>query len=263
MRFVRTIALLFLVAGLWLVPEVSAVEVGTTRANVLQELGEPASAIGRGDSEVFTYRNGTKIKFKNGLVTEIIGLKPAKPEAAAPVPEKAEPEPAEPKLTKEQAAELERWEKEGAEADAKARAQMEKMLTDLDNPAPAMPAPGAAATLVTFLIELGMKWILTILALKLACKYWNSEVPWSGIMLVSIVDVVIRGVIGYIGYHVLEAMTLFYCDEALAAFVMVFLLRKVSINQRLALAVEVVFTTKTFTIVVGSFLVTVALRALF
>jgi hypothetical protein len=39
-------------------------------------------------------------------------------------------------------------------------------------------------------------------------------------------------------------------------------LRKVSINQRLALAVEVTLTTKTFSIVVGSFLVTLLLRAL-
>ena len=81
-------------------------------------------------------------------------------------------------------------------------------------------------------------------------------------MLVSIVDVVIRGVIGFIGYHVLEAISLFYFDEAVSALVMVLLLRKVSINQRLSLAVEVVFTVKTFTIVVGSFLVTVAMHAL-
>lgn len=262
MRFGRTIALLLLVTGLWSGPEASAVEIGTARVNVLQELGEPAAAIKRGDSEVFTYRNGVKIKFKNGRVTEVIGLKAVESAAEAPVAEKEEAEPEEPKLTKEQAAELERLEKEEAVADAKARAQMEKMLTDLENPAPASPVADAAETVVGLLIGLAMKWALTIAALKLSCKYWNSEVPWSGIMLVSSVDVVVRGVIEFVGYHVLQAMSLFYFDEAVSALVMVPLLRKVSINQRLALAVEVVFTVKTFTIVVGSFLVTVALRVL-
>lgn len=267
MRIGRTIALLFLMTGLWLGPDASAVEVGTARVNVLQELGEPASAIKRGDSEVFTYRNGVKIKFKDGRVTEVSGLKPAEPAPETPATTEApaaaaDQEPAEPKLTKEQAAELERMEKEAYAADAKARAQMEKALEDLENPPPASPVAAAAESMMMFLAGLAMKWVLTIAALKLACKYWNSEVPWTGIMLVSSVDVVIRGVIEYIGYHVLELLTLFFFDEAVAALVMVVLLRKVSINQRLALAIEVVLTVKTFTIVVGSFLVTVAMRAL-
>ena len=261
MRFGRAIALLFLVTGLWLGPEASAVEVGTARVNVIQELGEPASAIARGDTEVFTYRDGVKIKFQNGRVTAITGLKPVEPVAEAPAAEKAPTEAEEPKLTGEQAAELERLEKEAAAGEAKARAQLEKALDDLDKPPPA-PVAAAAATVAGLLVGLGLKWALTIGALKLSCKYWNSEVPWTGILLVSSVDVVIRGVIEFVGYNVLHAMSLFYFDEAVSAFVMVPLLRKVSINQRLALAVEVVFTVKTFTIVVGSFLVTVALRAL-
>src|SRR5688572_9465164 len=137
MRIGRTIALLLLVTGLWLGPEASAVEIGTARVNVVQELGEPASAIKRGDSEVFTYRNGVKIKFKNGRVTEVSGLKPPEPAPEAPATAEAPAaadEPAEPKLTKEQAAELERMEKEAYAADAKARAQMEKALEDLENP---------------------------------------------------------------------------------------------------------------------------------
>ena len=266
MRFGRAILLLLLATGLWAGPNVSAVEIGTARVNVIQELGEPASAIARGDSEVFTYRDGTKIKFKGGRVTEITGLKPAEPAVAATPPEAptppAPPAPAEPVLTKEQQAELEKQEKAEAEAGAKARAQMEQAIADMENPPPASFAEKATQGIVEFLIGLGLKWLMTIAALKLSCKYWNSEVPWTGIMLVSIVDVVIRGVIGYIGYELLHAMSLFYLDEAVSAFVMVLVLRKVSINQRLALAVEVVFTVKTFTIVVGSFVMTFVMRAL-
>jgi hypothetical protein len=265
MRINRAVALLVLLAGLLVGPVLRGVEIGTARVNVIQELGTPAAAIARGDAETLTYRNGVKIKLKQGRVVEIIGLEPA-PAAAEAAPAPAEPEePAEPEpqLTKEQASELDRLEKEHAEANAKARAQMEKALEDLENAGqqPAMPSP-TVVTIFEFVLELGLSWLLTIGALKLSCKYWNSEVPWTGIMLVSIVDVAVRGVIGYIGYKLLESPSLFYADEAVSAFVMVPLLRKVSINQRLALAVEVVFTVKTFTIVVGSFLITVALHAL-
>lgn len=264
MRINRAVTLLVLLAGLLVSPVLRGVEIGTARVNVIQELGTPAAAIARGDTETLTYRNGVKIKLKQGKVVEIIGLEPTPEAAAAPAP--AEPEEAaepEPQLTKEQASELDRLEKEQGEANAKARAQMEKALEDLENPGPQPTMPSHTTTTVfEFVFELVLSWLMTIGALKLSCKYWNSEVPWTGIMLVSIVDVAVRGVVGIIGYKILQSPSLFYADEALSAFVMVPLLRKVSINQRLALAVEVVFTVKTFTIVVGSFLITVALHAL-
>lgn len=271
MQFNRTVALLLLLAGLWAGSTAAAVEIGTARVNVIQELGQPAAAIARGDTETFTYRDGVKIKFKHGRVTEIIGLKPADQAVTAegaatgttPAPAEAEPaEPEEPKLTKEQQAELDKLEKQEAEADAKSRAHMEKAIADMENAGHESPMVETAVSIVAFFIGIGLKWLLTIAALKLACKYWNSEVPWTGILLVSIIDVVIRGVIEFVGYRVMHAMSLFYFDEAVSAFVMVLTLRKVSINQRLSLAVEVVFTVKTFTIVVGSFLITFALRAL-
>ena len=48
--------------------------------------------------------------------------------------------------------------------------------------------------------------------------------------------------------------SLFYADEAVAAIVMVLVLRKVSINRSLAQAVQITMTSKVFSIVVGSFL---------
>jgi hypothetical protein len=253
---------------LWLVTPLAAVEVGTARVNVLQELGPPAAALKRGDTETLSYKDGTKVVLKNGRVVEFTGPKTAEPAAVAPAaqgkPAAGEPaeEPEDPPLTKEQAAELDKLEKAAADADAKARAEMEKAILELENMAEAEPEP-YVFDVIRFLIELGVKWVMTLAALKLACKYWNSDVSWNGLMLVAIVDTVIRGIIGYIGYELMDMMSLFYADEAVAAFVMIGLLRKVSINQRLALAVEVMFTTKVFSIVVGSLVVTVLMRVLF
>ena len=248
------------------VTRLSALEIGAARLLVIHELGHPTSSLARGNTETMTYPNGVRITLKDGKVTGIVGLKPVDPAAAAPEAPAApavEPE-AEPALTKEQAQELAKMEKQQAAADAKARTELEKSLTDLENlhsqPAKALAPP--AFDVLSFGVGLAVKWVLTLAALKLSCKYWGSEVFWTGLMLVALVDVVVRGVVGLIGFKLLHMMSLFYADEALAGLAMVLVLRKVSINQRMALAVEVTITTKTFSIVVGSFLVTILLHAL-
>lgn len=245
----------------------AAVEPGMARVNVLQELGRPVSAVARGNTEVLTYKDGVKITLKDGKVTDIKGLTPAEEapaaapaEAAAPEPE----EPPEPVLTKEQQAEQARLEKQFADEQAKGRAEMEKALTDLENlhnqPPVERERPGFQV--LDFLLGLVLKWLLTLAALKLTCKYWGCEVFWSGLMTVAAVDVAIRSVIGLIGFVLLDMSSLFYADEAVAAIAMVLVLRKVSINQSLAQAVQITMTTKVFSIVVGSFLFVVMLQLL-
>jgi hypothetical protein len=235
------------------------------RILVIHELGHPISSVARGNTEIMTYPKGVRITLKAGKVTEVVGLKPAEAAATAVEPA-AEPaaEAPEPALTKEQAQELARMEKQQAAADAKARAELEKSLTDLENmhSQPATHLLPPPFDFLSFGIGLAVKWVLTLAALKLSCKYWGSDVFWTGLMLVALVDVLVRGIVGLIGFKLLHMMSLFYADEALAGLAMVLVLRKVSINQRLALAVEITLTTKTFSIVVGSFLVTILLHAL-
>jgi hypothetical protein len=238
------------------------------RVNVLQELGRPVSAVARGNTEILTYKDGVKITLKDGKVTDITGLQPAVAAPAEAAPETpapaAEPEePPEPVLTKAEQEAQARLEKKYEEEAAKGRAEMEKALVDLENmhnePA-AREKPGF--DVVGFLIGLVLKWLLTLAALKLTCKYWGCEVFWSGLMTVAAVDVAVRAVVGLIGLLVLQMESLFYADEAIAAMVMVLVLRKVSINQSLAQAVQITMTTKVFSVVVGSFLFVVMLNLL-
>jgi len=257
-----------------------AAEPGMARVNVLQELGRPVSAIARGNTEVLTYKDGVRITLKDGRVTEITGAPaaaaaPATPAAgpdtgAATAPAPAEPappaeaEPAEPVLTKEQVAEQARLEKQWAEEEAKSRAALEKSLIDLENmhgQPPPMPGP-PEFNLLEFLIGLVLKWLLTLAALKLTCKYWGVEVFWSGLMTVALVDVLVRAAVGLVGLLLLQMPSVFYADEAVGAIAMVVVLRKVSINQSLAQAVQITMTTKVFSVVVGSFLFVVLLSLL-
>lgn len=258
-------------AGCWLgfclagVIAAGTVEPGMARVNVIQELGQPASALGRAGTEVLTYKNGVRVTLKNGRVTQVTGLAldPATPPPAAAVEQPAATEPEEPPLTKAQAEELARQEKQWAAEEAKNRAAMEKALADMENPS-TQPSPMAAHAFVAldFVIGLVLKWALTVAALKLTFKYWGAEIFWRGLMLVALVDTLIRAAFGLVGELVLKTPSLFYMDEASAAIVMVFMLRKLSINQSFSQAVTITMTTKVFSIVVGSFLFVAMLHLL-
>lgn len=268
---------------------VLAVYYDQPRAEVLRELGRPTSSITRGGREVMLFPNGVRIEFERGRVVFMQGIEPtegsgsgptaAEAEPDAPPPPDAVPKPAEPaamapkmdpqdeeevKLTPEQAKALEEAEKEFAAANAKARAEMEKAIGDLEKiyEGGAAPPPAPRFDVVGFILEVFIAWVLMVAALKLTTKYWAVDIEWPGLLLAAAVDTVVKVAVRLVGVFALEMPMLFYADEAIAAVVLVFVLRKVSTNQRLDQAVTVTLTSKVFSVVVGSLLVTVLLHAL-
>lgn len=253
----------------------AAVRYDMSREELLQELGKPTSVLAKGGREVLIYPNNVRIELEHGKVVSMKGIDFAAAEAApADAPKEqekpaAEPEEteAEPKLTPaEQKAQAEaeaKLEKEMAAADAKARAEMEKAITELENLGQGgEEAEPPSFSVVGFLIELFVKWALMLAALKLTCKYWGADVDWSGLMIAAAADTGVRGMVLGIGEGLLGMFSVFYADEALAAIVLMLVLRKVSTNQSLQQAVTITMTSKVFSIVVGSFLSIMILRAL-
>lgn len=252
----------------------AAVRYDMTKEELLRELGKPTSILAKGGREVLIYPNNVRIELDQGKVVSVKGIDLAAAEASpptAPVDQPAAPadaeEATEPKLTPEQQkaqAEAEaKLEKEMADANAKADAEMEKAITQLedsDSQAEAMPAPAFA--ILDFLVELLVKWLLTLAALKLTAKYWSADIEWKGLMIAAAADTAVRAVVLGIGEGLLGMFSVFYADEALAAIVLVLVLRKVSTNQSLQQAVTITLTSKVFSIVVGSFLSVFILRSL-
>ena len=255
----------------------AAVRYDMTKEELLRELGKPTSILAKGGREVLIYPNNVRIELDQGKVVSVKGIDLAAAEAAeaspptAPADQPAAPadseEETEPKLTPEQQkaqAEAEaKLEKEMADANAKADAEMEKAITQLedsDSQAEAMPAPAFA--ILDFLVELLVKWLLTLAALKLTAKYWSADIEWKGLMIAAAADTAVRAVVLGIGEGLLGMFSVFYADEALAAIVLVLVLRKVSTNQSLQQAVTITLTSKVFSIVVGSFLSVFILRSL-
>jgi len=248
-----------------------ALDVRATREQVIAELGKPTSSLVRGDREILLYPKGVRVELEAGRIVSVKGIvlsEAAPPRVEPPPPpataEKAKPAaaPVEPKKPGgvNQAA----MERENAEATAKAQARMEKSveaLIDQSDRARAAP-PRRVFDPVRFGVTVVLKLLMTVAALKLACKYWGCEIFWSGILIVAVADAVTRGGMTLAGELLLGLPTLFYLDEAIAGIVMILVLKKVSINQSTGQAVQLTVTTKTFTIVVGAFLVSFILRLL-
>ena len=233
------------------------------RVHVLQELGEPASAMSRGSIEVLAYRDGAKITLVDGVVTEAVGLpSPSEEESAAEPDNTAVEIAAEPMVSAEEQVVIAAEEAALAQQDAEQRAKFEQALADLENRDmdPRAHLAPAKFNLVTFLAGLLIKTLITMFALKLTSKYWGYEILWGGIAIVAIVDTAVRTAVSLGGKLLLGMPTVFYADEAISAIVMVMLVKKMSTSQSLNQAIQITMTTKVFTIVAGSFFVTMLLQ---
>jgi len=238
-----------------------------TREQVIAELGKPTSVAKLGGREILSYPNGVRLELEGGKVVAAKGLAlsdsaTARAEPAATPQTPGNKTPAVTEKEKAKTTEEAEMEHEFEQGKTKAQMDIEKTVEGIvsSHEKGQQPAAPPAFNFLGLAFELGVKFLLTVAALKLACKYWGAEVFWSGILIVAAADVAVRGAIGLFGSLVLGFPTVFYADEAAGAIVMVILLKKLSINHAIAQAIEVTTTTKTFTIVVGSFLVTILLR---
>ena len=240
-----------------------------TREQVIAELGKPTSVAAHGGREILIYPKGVRLELEGGRIVSAKGIAlsdaVAAPVAteAAPPGKRAEKAPGAAEKDKKQVTTA----KEVAAikpAQNDALADMAKTVDKMEasNVAAQHPPPPKAFDFVGFAVEVALKFLLIAAALKLACKYWGAEVSWTGLVTVAAADVVVRGGMGLVGTLLLGFPSLFYADEAVGALVMVLLLKKLSYNHSLAQAVELTITSKTFSIVVGAFLVTMILRLL-
>ena len=263
----------WLIALSLLVASVSAaVRYDMTKEELLRELGKPTSVLAKGGREVLIYPNNVRIELDQGKIVSLKGIDLAAAEATAANPPTASAdqpvapadsgEEAEPVLTPEQQKAQADAEAKFAKETAEADAELEKGIAQLENAETHDETTAPSFAILDFLVELLVKWLLTLAALKLTAKYWSADIEWKGLMIAAAADTAVRAVVLGIGEGLLGMFSVFYADEALAAIVLVLVLRKVSTNQSLQQAVTITLTSKVFSIVVGSFLSVAILRAL-
>lgn len=247
--------------------DAAAVYYGQTHDEVLKELGKPASVLKRGEREILLYKQG-RIELDGGKVAIVQGITvtdgPVAPSVApaATVPaelEKPQAEPMpEPKPSSSAAADV-------PEEIAAANAVPKEMdlLKQVAGSPEKTTAEAAGDRWLKFAFEVLLKGLMMLAALKLTTKYWGIDISWRGLALAAAADAIVRAIVGGLALWALGFGSTMYADEAVGALALLFVLRKVSYNQSLPQAVTVMLTSKTFLVVVGSFLSVFLTRLIF
>ena len=107
------------------------------------------------------------------------------------------------------------------------------------------------ASALDLLILLVFHFILTLVALKLAFKYWEMDAFWSGTFAIAGIDTAVRGLMEWLDPITGGFTTLGHVDAAVAWGVMIVTIRRFCFNKRIqdamltASAVKVLVTILT------------------
>ena len=244
-----------------------ALNVDSTREELIAELGRPQSVASRGDREILLFAGGVRLELIAGRIVSSRGISLGA-SVTSPVEAPLQVPPGNLSSTEivnddRGVEELEMLDPVYFEPEGYSQVELEKsfdaVVAGHEQATHAALIP--SFNIIEFTLKLVLMFLLTVAALKLACKYWGAEVFWSGILIVAAIDSLVRGGMALAGKLLLELSTLFYLDEVISGVVMVLMLKKMSINQSTAQAVELTMTAKTFTIVVGAFLVSMILQS--
>jgi len=259
----RLVLLACLLVGM--MPDASAIYYGQSREELLRELGKPSSELKRGDREVLLYKTGRvelafgKVAVVQGLaVTETPGAISSSTAVAPTLGDTPQAAPAAASTDDDRNS----AQKASSEVSPKSepggavRSKLEKEIEALSTPPSIHEESTAPASRrwLTFTVELLVKALMMLAALKLTTKYWGVEISWRGLVIAAAADTVARAIVDGLVLWALGVGSTLYADEAVGALVLMAVLRRVSYNQSLRQAVTVTITSKTFSIVVGSFL---------
>jgi hypothetical protein len=234
---------------------VSAAEVGVgdSRDGILSQYGKPTSIARRGDHEIFLYPKGGRIEFVNGKVVDVKGPLPtpiapsAAPAESASAPGASASAPAAPPsaATKSTpppaAAPPPKIDSEDSYNPAVAANELAKHVEKMDTAWGAAPVhetkPSPLASLPSFLTGLLLRFVFTILALKLAFKYWEMDAFWKGIFMIAGIDMAVHAIFELLGPATGGFTSMPVVENGIAGLVLIFTVNRFCFNKRIQNAV--------------------------
>lgn len=240
---------------------------GDSRETVLAQLGKPTSIARRGDHEIFLYPKGGRVEFVHDKVTDVKGPLPtvasAAPVASAPAPTArtatAKPEaatktvsPAAPKPPRPPAAPTSDDYNPAVGANELAK-HVEKMDTAWGTAPPRHHEPSALESLPAFLAGLLLRFGLTIVALKLAFKYWEMDAFWNGIFAIAGIDVGLHGGLQLLGPATGGFTTMGGVENGIPGLVLIYTIGRFCFNKRLQNAILTAAAVKTVVMILYLF----------
>lgn len=258
----RLVALAFF--GVFFVVLVRAdIVIGSPRADVVAELGKPSSSARRGTRELLLFPKNVRIELDAEVVVDIKGYSPT---SAPAEPAPSQPAPAAPAAQAAPAAS----EKKAADAE------------DSFNPAVAAnalgdevakwdtawgPRPEATVKHTPELLEIALGLALhfgfTVLALRIAFKYWEMDAFWTGTLAIAALDTAQHGILEALGPVTGGLTTMSGIQNSLPGVVMIFTIRHFCFNKRIQNAVLTASAVKVVVLLLNLFLSVALLNAAF
>jgi hypothetical protein len=260
------------------------VGIGTSRAEILEQFGKPTSIARRGDHEIFLYPKGARIEFVEGKVVDVKGTLPnplpAGTAAAAPaVTKETSPTPeAAPRATPAAPSPAARTPaapakttaaKEDSDdySPAAAANELAKHVEKMDTPWGVAPekeiAHSPLDSVPSFLAGLLMRFGFTVLALKLAFKFWEMDAFWRGIFAIAGVDLALHATFELLGPATSGFTTMAGVENGIPGLVLIYTINRFCFNKRLQNAVLTAAAVKLVVTLCYIFAGVAALNALF
>lgn len=253
--------------------------IGDPREEVLRQVGKPTSIARRGDHEIFLYPKGARIELVQGKVTDVKGPLPivvATPTPTTPRPPDATtettaappktsptppPAPAQKAPATKATPTFENY--SPAEASHQLAQEVEKMNTPWGVAPPRHEAHSPLDSLPSFLTGLALRFTFTIIALKLAFKYWEMDAFWSGIFLIAGIDLVLHAGLELLGPLTGGLSTMVAVENGIPGLVLIYTINRFCFNKRIQNAVITAAAVKLVVTLCYIFAGIAALNALF
>ncbi|MGH7943862.1 MAG: hypothetical protein ACREH8_02010 [Opitutaceae bacterium] len=250
--------------------------IGDSRDEVLRQTGKPTSRAKRGDHEIFLYPKGGRVELIGGKVVDVKGPLPTAPaqpvetsapataqnatevpaanrqEAVAPTP----PESGPPVMAT-------RDEYNPAEAANELAKHVEKMDTAWGVAPARQEVHSPLDSLPAFLTGLLLRFLLTIFALKLACKYWEMDAFWSGIFMIAGIDMALHAMFELLGPASGGFTTLVAVENGVPGLVMIYTIYRFCFNKRIPNALITAASVKLVVTLCHLFLAVGAMNLIF
>jgi len=232
------------------------VGIGETREEVLRQFGKPTSVARRGTHEIFLYPKGGRIELVDGKVADVKGalpapiavpaaLSPAKTPPAPSTEKRSEPADAAASVAKTAATKPVSDDYNPAVGANELAKHVEKMDTAWGASPPKEPVHSPLESIGSFLTGLVLRFGFTILALKLAFKYWEMDAFWVGILSIAGIDLALHACFELLGPATGGFTTLAPVENGVPGLALIFTVNRFCFNKRIQNAVLTAAAVKT------------------
>lgn len=262
------------------------VGIGDSRDSVLKLYGKPTSVVKRGDREILLYPKGGRVELVDGKVENVKGPLPAplvdaaapkaasieatsegQPAATTPASGTPAPAPATAAAGQKAAPAGAKGPASGDFSTAAAANELAKHVEKMDTAWGAAPAREEAhsplGSVAEFLTGLVLRFGVTILALKLAFKYWEMDAFWTGILAIAGIDMALHATLELLGPATGGFTSMVAIENGIPGVVLIYTVNRFCFNKRLHNAVLTAAAVKTVVTLCYVFIGVAALNALY